>query len=106
MILMAVLSWYHAEKRSSRESLSFRSYRRSRSTLSRNFRHDDSGAGNTELRAAAMNLRTPYISGFRAAYRLLDNAPTYLTFTAMASGIVGSSAENLKGLLGRNWERC
>jgi Na+/H+ antiporter NhaD/arsenite permease-like protein len=29
----------------------------------------------------------------------LDNAPTYLTFTAMASGLVGSSSESLAGLL-------
>jgi Na+/H+ antiporter NhaD/arsenite permease-like protein len=53
-------------------------------------------------RAAAMNLRTPWhyfwLSGGLSSF--LDNAPTYLTFTAMASGIVGSSAENLKGLLG------
>jgi Na+/H+ antiporter NhaD/arsenite permease-like protein len=52
-------------------------------------------------RAAALNLRTPWhyfwLSGSLSSF--LDNAPTYLTFTAMASGIVGSSAENLKGLL-------
>jgi Na+/H+ antiporter NhaD/arsenite permease-like protein len=52
-------------------------------------------------RAAAMNLRTPWhyfwMSGGLSSF--LDNAPTYLTFTAMASGVVGSSAENLKGLL-------
>jgi len=52
-------------------------------------------------RAAAMNLRTPWhyfwLSGSLSSF--LDNAPTYLTFTAMASGIVGSSAENLSGLL-------
>jgi Na+/H+ antiporter NhaD/arsenite permease-like protein len=29
----------------------------------------------------------------------LDNAPTYLTFTAMASGLVGGSLENLSSLL-------
>ena len=29
----------------------------------------------------------------------LDNAPTYLTFTAMASGMVGGHAENLSTLL-------
>jgi Na+/H+ antiporter NhaD/arsenite permease-like protein len=52
-------------------------------------------------RAAAMNLRTPWhyfwMSGGLSSF--LDNAPTYLTFTAMASGVVGGSAENLKGLL-------
>ena len=51
--------------------------------------------------ASAMNLRTPWhyfwLSGGLSSF--LDNAPTYLTFTAMASGIVGSSPENLKGLL-------
>ena len=51
--------------------------------------------------AGAMNLRTPWhyfwLSGGLSSF--LDNAPTYLTFTAMASGIVGSSAENLSGLL-------
>jgi Na+/H+ antiporter NhaD/arsenite permease-like protein len=29
----------------------------------------------------------------------LDNAPTYLTFTAMASGVVGGRMENLNTLL-------
>jgi Na+/H+ antiporter NhaD/arsenite permease-like protein len=52
-------------------------------------------------RASAMNLRTPWhyfwMSGGLSSF--LDNAPTYLTFTAMASGVVGGSAENLKGLL-------
>jgi Na+/H+ antiporter NhaD/arsenite permease-like protein len=53
------------------------------------------------MRAAAMDLRTPWhyfwLSGGLSSF--LDNAPTYLAFTAMASGIVGSSAANLKGLL-------
>jgi Na+/H+ antiporter NhaD/arsenite permease-like protein len=52
-------------------------------------------------RAAALNLRTPWhyfwLSGGLSSF--LDNAPTYLTFTAMASGSVGSGAENLTGLL-------
>jgi Na+/H+ antiporter NhaD/arsenite permease-like protein len=30
---------------------------------------------------------------------VLDNAPTYLTFSAMASGIVGTSANNLGSML-------
>jgi Na+/H+ antiporter NhaD/arsenite permease-like protein len=53
------------------------------------------------VRASALNLRTPWhyfwMSGGLSSF--LDNAPTYLTFTAMASGVVGGSAENLKGLL-------
>jgi Na+/H+ antiporter NhaD/arsenite permease-like protein len=38
-----------------------------------------------------------WLSGTLSSF--LDNAPTYLTFTAMASGLVGSSAESLAGLL-------
>src|SRR5262249_406468 len=34
-----------------------------------------------------------------ALSRVLDNAPTYLTFTAMASGLVGGSVENLASML-------
>jgi Na+/H+ antiporter NhaD/arsenite permease-like protein len=52
-------------------------------------------------RAVAFNLREPWhffwMSGMLSSF--LDNAPTYLTLTAMASGIVGSPAENLRGLL-------
>ena len=52
-------------------------------------------------RAASLNLRHPWeyfwmagvLSGF------LDNAPTYLTFTAIASGLVGGRLENLETLL-------
>jgi len=51
--------------------------------------------------AAAFNLREPWhffwLSG--ALSSVLDNAPTYLTFTAMASGLVGGSAESLQQLL-------
>src|SRR6185503_9094608 len=38
-----------------------------------------------------------WMSGALSSF--LDNAPTYLTFTAMASGLVGSSTESLAGLL-------
>ena len=38
-----------------------------------------------------------WMSGILSSF--LDNAPTYLTFTAMASGLVGSSSESLAGLL-------
>ena len=52
-------------------------------------------------RAAAMNLRRPWeffwMSGGLSSF--LDNAPTYLTFTAMASGLVGGRLENLGALL-------
>lgn len=52
-------------------------------------------------RAVALNLREPWhffwMSGILSS--VLDNAPTYLTFTAMASGMVGGSAENLRALL-------
>ena len=51
--------------------------------------------------AASLPLREPWqffwLSGGLSSF--LDNAPTYLTFTSMASGVVGTSAENLKGLL-------
>jgi Na+/H+ antiporter NhaD/arsenite permease-like protein len=52
-------------------------------------------------RAADFNLQQPWqyfwMSGGLSS--VLDNAPTYLTFTAMASGTIGTSAENLSGLL-------
>jgi Na+/H+ antiporter NhaD/arsenite permease-like protein len=38
-----------------------------------------------------------WMSGALSSF--LDNAPTYLTFTAMASGLVGSSSDSLAGLL-------
>jgi Na+/H+ antiporter NhaD/arsenite permease-like protein len=54
-------------------------------------------------RAVAFNLHSPWhyfwLSG--ALSSVLDNAPTYLTFSAMASGLVGTSAENL-GLMLRS----
>src|SRR6185295_18072497 len=52
-------------------------------------------------RAASLNLRHPWeffwMSGGLSSF--LDNAPTYLTFTAMASGLVGGRPENLGALL-------
>src|SRR5437867_3985915 len=52
-------------------------------------------------RASAFNLKAPWhffwMSGLLSS--LLDNAPTYMTFTAMASGLVGGSAESLGSLL-------
>jgi Na+/H+ antiporter NhaD/arsenite permease-like protein len=54
------------------------------------------------VRATAFDLRAPWhyfwMSG--ALSSVLDNAPTYLTFTAMASGLIGTSVQNLGGLLG------
>jgi Na+/H+ antiporter NhaD/arsenite permease-like protein len=51
--------------------------------------------------AVELNLRVPWhyfwLSGVLSSF--LDNAPTYLTFTAMASGVVGSTAENLGELV-------
>src|SRR5881296_3299471 len=51
-------------------------------------------------RAASFDLRAPWhffwMSG--ALSSVLDNAPTYLTFTALASGLVGGSAESLRSL--------
>jgi Na+/H+ antiporter NhaD/arsenite permease-like protein len=53
------------------------------------------------MRAASLNLRHPWqffwMSGGLSSF--LDNAPTYLTFTAMASGVVGGRMENLNTLL-------
>ena len=52
-------------------------------------------------RASAFDLKAPWhffwLSG--ALSSVLDNAPTYLTFTAMASGLVGASVENLGSML-------
>jgi Na+/H+ antiporter NhaD/arsenite permease-like protein len=52
-------------------------------------------------RALALNFREPWqyfwMSGLLSS--VLDNAPTYLTFTAMATGVVGGQAENLHSLL-------
>jgi Na+/H+ antiporter NhaD/arsenite permease-like protein len=52
-------------------------------------------------RAASFDLKPPWhffwMSG--ALSSVLDNAPTYLTFTAMASGLVGGSVENLGSML-------
>jgi Na+/H+ antiporter NhaD/arsenite permease-like protein len=53
------------------------------------------------VRAAAFDLRAPWhffwLSG--ALSSVLDNAPTYLTFTAMASGLLGTSVQNLGAML-------
>src|SRR5262245_30508461 len=52
-------------------------------------------------RAASFDLKAPWhffwMSGALSSF--LDNAPTYLTFTAMASGLVGGSVENLASML-------
>jgi Na+/H+ antiporter NhaD/arsenite permease-like protein len=52
-------------------------------------------------RAASFDLKAPWhffwMSG--ALSSVLDNAPTYLTFTAMASGLVGGTVENLSSML-------
>ncbi len=52
-------------------------------------------------RAVSMDLRAPWhffwMSGLLSS--VLDNAPTYLTFTAMASGLVGGHVENLNTLV-------
>lgn len=52
-------------------------------------------------RAAAFDLKEPWqffwMSGILSSF--LDNAPTYLTFTAMASGVMRGSVENLGTLL-------
>jgi Na+/H+ antiporter NhaD/arsenite permease-like protein len=51
--------------------------------------------------AAQLGLQSPWqffwTAGLLSSF--LDNAPTYLTFTAMASGLVGSGTESLSGLL-------
>jgi Na+/H+ antiporter NhaD/arsenite permease-like protein len=52
-------------------------------------------------RATAFDLKAPWhffwMSGALSSF--LDNAPTYLTFTAMASGLLGTSVQNLGALL-------
>jgi Na+/H+ antiporter NhaD/arsenite permease-like protein len=54
-----------------------------------------------DARAASLNLRHPWqffwLSGALSSF--LDDAPTYLTFTAMASGLVGGRVEDLSTLL-------
>jgi Na+/H+ antiporter NhaD/arsenite permease-like protein len=52
-------------------------------------------------RAASLNVTQPWqffwISGVLSSF--LDNAPTYLTFASMASGLTGGGAENFRPLL-------
>jgi Na+/H+ antiporter NhaD/arsenite permease-like protein len=54
-----------------------------------------------DARAKSLNLSHPWqffwMSGALSSF--LDNAPTYLTFSAMASGLVGSHLEDLSTLL-------
>ena len=54
-----------------------------------------------EHEGPSLNLQQPWqyfwMSGILSSF--LDNAPTYLTFSAMASGIVGGTVENLKTLV-------
>jgi Na+/H+ antiporter NhaD/arsenite permease-like protein len=54
-----------------------------------------------DARATSLNLREPWhffwLSGALSSF--LDNAPTYLTFSAMASGLVGSRLEDLSTLI-------
>jgi Na+/H+ antiporter NhaD/arsenite permease-like protein len=54
-----------------------------------------------ETRAADLNLQAPWqffwMSGALSSF--LDNAPTYLTFAAMAAGVTGGTVENLGTLL-------
>ena len=54
-----------------------------------------------ERSAPSLNLQQPWqyfwMTGVLSSF--LDNAPTYLTFCAMASGIVGGTVENLGALL-------
>ena len=54
-----------------------------------------------EHEGPSLNLQQPWqffwMSGILSSF--LDNAPTYLTFSAMASGIVGGTIENLKTLV-------
>ena len=54
-----------------------------------------------EHEGPSLNLQQPWqyfwMSGILSSF--LDNAPTYLTFSAMASGIVGGTVENLRTLV-------
>jgi Na+/H+ antiporter NhaD/arsenite permease-like protein len=54
-----------------------------------------------DARAKSMNLTHPWqffwLSGALSSF--LDNAPTYLTFSAMASGLIGSRLEDLSTLI-------
>src|SRR3954466_8697781 len=103
MILMAVLSWYTTSKTIHQANhFHFAAITEVAALFLGIFITMIPALEILNMRASAMNLRTPWhyfwLSGGLSSF--LDNAPTYLTFTAMASGIVGSSAENLKGLLG------
>jgi len=53
------------------------------------------------MRSATMGIHAPWqyfwMSGTLSSF--LDNAPTYLTFTSMALGVVGAKTESLSGLL-------
>jgi Na+/H+ antiporter NhaD/arsenite permease-like protein len=102
MILMAVLSWYTTPKTVHHANhFHFAAIAEVAALFLGIFVTMIPALEILNARAAAMNLRTPWhyfwMSGGLSSF--LDNAPTYLTFTAMASGVVGGSAENLKGLL-------
>jgi len=102
MILMAVLSWYSTPKSVHHANhFHFAAILEVAALFLGIFVTMIPALEILNARATAMNLRTPWhyfwLSGGLSSF--LDNAPTYLTFTAMASGIVGSSAGNLKGLL-------
>jgi Na+/H+ antiporter NhaD/arsenite permease-like protein len=102
MILMAVLSWYTTPKSVHHANqFHFAAIAEVAALFLGIFVTMIPALEILNARAAAMNLRTPWhyfwMSGGLSSF--LDNAPTYLTFTAMASGVVGGTAENLKGLL-------
>jgi len=102
MILMAVLSWYATPNRIHHANhFHFAAITEVAALFLGIFVTMIPALEILNTHASAMNLRTPWhyfwLSGGLSSF--LDNAPTYLTFTAMASGIVGTSAENLKGLL-------
>src|SRR5437870_7814742 len=102
MITMAVLSWYTTPRAIHRANhFHFHPMVEVTALFRGVFVTMAPGLEILNARASAFDLKAPWhffwVSGVLSS--LLDNAPTYMTFTAMASGLVGGSAESLSPLL-------
>jgi Na+/H+ antiporter NhaD/arsenite permease-like protein len=102
MILMALLSWFTTSQSVHRlNHFHFHPILEVASVFAGIFVTMVPALAILERSAPSLNLQQPWqffwMSGILSGF--LDNAPTYLTFSAMASGLVGGSVENLETLL-------